>query len=120
MKRLLAYLFLILLSVYSINQNVVFAEAQKMVIMKDNKEFSFETPDVNFTKKLTWSSSSSNDPPFIQRTKAYKEMIKLMGTPCFYSREAFTYDGKQIGFDFIAKNISSSQENMCVFEVYKI
>ena len=120
MKRLLSYLFLVLLSVCSINQSVVFAEAQKMVIMKDNKEFSFETPDVNFTKQLKWSRSSSDDPPFIQKTKGYKEMIELMGTPCFYSREAFTYDGKQIGLNFISKKISSSQENMCVFEVYKI
>ena len=120
MKRLLAYLFLVLILVCSTNQSVVFAEKKRMVTVDSDKVLEYKTPDINFPKLLKWSKSSYDDPPFRDNSGEYKKMVKEMGDPCFRHWETTTYDGKQIGFDFIAKNISSSQENMCVFEVYKI
>jgi hypothetical protein len=121
MKRLLAYLFLVLILVCSTNQSVVFAEKKRMVTVDSDKVLEYKTPDINFPKLLKWSKSSYDDPPFRDNSGEYKKMVKEMGDPCFRHWETTTYDGKQIAFEFISRKIhSSDQTNTCVIEVYKI
>ena len=117
MKRLLTYLFLVLSLLVN---TIVLAEEKKMVTIDGNKRIIYESNDKNFTKKLEWDSSSYDKPPFRQTDDAYKEKRKQMGSECFYSFEAYTYNGKQIAFEFVSRGKSSSQTDMCVSEVYKI
>jgi len=116
MKRLLTYLFLVLLSVCSINQSVVFAETKKMVasgMQMSVPIINYSTPDSKFPKKLKWTFSKYVDEPI----ESYK---KSEGNPCFEFAVASTYDGKQIAFEFEYDGAKSSQSNTCVKEIYKI
>lgn len=118
MKRLLTYLFLVLSLLVN---TIVLAEEKKMVMLDSYKDFNYSSTDKNFPKLLKWDSSSYDDPPFSpRRSKDYKEKLKEMGDECFYHFNAFTYNGKQIAYEFISRRKSSSQTSMCVSEVYKI
>ena len=136
MKRLLAYLFLILLSVYSINQNVVFAEAEKMVAIKGKamvymdttstsynykNSFKFQSPDPSLSKLLKSNSGVHFVfPKGVKTWKEYEKKIELKyGKRCFRHKVSFTYDGKQFAHFFEYKR-TYSQDEMCINEVYKV
>ena len=118
MKRSLTYLFLVLILLVN---TIVLAEEKKMVTLDNYSEFDYSSTDKDFSRLLKWEENGAYDnPPFRQRDDAYKEKRKQMGEECFYNNYAWTYNGKQIAFEFISKRKSSSQTSMCVSDVYKI
>ena len=129
MKRLLTYLFLILLSVCSINQSVVFAETKQMVYLggtasSGKYQIIIQSPDPSFKNRLEWNGPYGFGdfimyPEGINDYKGYKKFYEKYGSPCFDFKKVFTYDAKQYAYIFTYSS-GSGQENLCVNEVYKI
>ena len=72
----------------------------------------YSTPDSNFSKLLLWHPMT-----YDESVVSYN---KSEGKPCFEFDVAYTYDGKQIAFEFDYEGGGSSQSNTCVREIYKI
>ena len=119
MKRLLTYLFLVLLSVCSMNQSVVFAETTLIAHTITNSNYIyFISPDKkNFNKELYWKYRQGFR---IEPSVGWEEYEKQNGRSCFYYHNTFTYDAKQFGHSFYYDSPGSGQTNVCVPEVYKI
>jgi len=129
MKRLLTYLFLVLISVFSMNQSVVFSETNDMVFIGGSKSYNLyqiktQSPDPSFKDRLEWDGPYNFGkfimyPEGIKDFTKYRKFEKEHGSPCFNFAKAFTYDAKQYGYIFTFSS-GSGQENLCVNEVYKI
>lgn len=79
---------------------------------KKNLKIALQTPDENFKKILSWTTSYSQ--------KDFISYDKGSGSPCFRFVRANTFDGKKIALIFRYYSGSSSQTNTCVPELYKI
>ena len=118
MKRLLTYLFLVLLSVCTISQSVVFAETSLMAYKDSNSDYIyFTSPNINFKKKLYWEYKKGFQ---IEPSIGWSEYGEKNGKSCFDYYQTLTYDAKQFAHIFYYDSPRGGQTNVCVPEIYKI